>query len=76
MWPYGLPVWVSARLPTASGEAQVNRLLIAQDTGAAIKGAARGDIFLGSGEAAGHIAGLTKHSGAFIVLLPRAAAAR
>jgi membrane-bound lytic murein transglycosylase A len=76
VWPYGLPVWVSARLPTASGEAQVNRLLIAQDTGAAIKGAARGDIFLGSGDTAGHIAGLTKHPGAFVVLLPGASASR
>ena len=40
---------------------ELSDLLIAQDTGAAIKGAARGDIFFGSGEAAGEMAGRVRH---------------
>lgn len=47
------------------------RLMVAQDTGSAIRGAARGDIFWGCGEAAGALAGCTKHCGDFYVLLPR-----
>ncbi|MGQ4274319.1 murein transglycosylase A [Terrihabitans sp. B22-R8] len=70
-WQLGLPVWISGQLPVGNGEAQISRLMVAQDTGAAIKGPARGDIFVGSGDAAGHIAGLTKHPADFVVLLPR-----
>jgi membrane-bound lytic murein transglycosylase A len=47
-----------------------NRLMVAQDVGSAIKGPERGDIYFGSGEAAGELAGVTKHPGKFIVLLP------
>jgi membrane-bound lytic murein transglycosylase A len=47
-----------------------NRLMIAQDVGSAIKGPERGDIYFGSGKAAGQLAGVTKHPGKFIVLLP------
>jgi membrane-bound lytic murein transglycosylase A len=52
-----------------------NRLMIAQDVGSAIKGPERGDIYFGSGDAAGRLAGVTKHAGKFFVLLPRPAAA-
>ena len=62
------PVWVETTLP--SGEA-FRHLTIAQDTGSAIVGPARGDIFFGSGEAAGTIAGAMRGAGRFIVLLPR-----
>jgi len=48
-----------------------NRLMIAQDVGSAIKGPERGDIYFGSGAAAGRLAGVTKHAGKFIVLLPK-----
>jgi membrane-bound lytic murein transglycosylase A len=44
--------------------------MIAQDVGSAIKGPERGDIYFGSGDAAGKLAGVTKHAGKFIVLLP------
>lgn len=54
----------------------LRRLMIAQDTGAAIKGAVRGDIFFGSGPDAGEIAGRMDERGALYVLLPRALAAR
>ncbi|MFC5069602.1 murein transglycosylase A [Flaviflagellibacter deserti] len=69
IWPYGIPVWIDAPLP--SGD--FRRLTVAQDTGAAIKGAARADIFLGAGVEAGAEAGQLKHSGTFVVLLPRRA---
>ena len=48
-----------------------HRLMIAQDVGSAIKGPERGDIYFGSGTAAGKLAGITKHPGRFFVLLPR-----
>ncbi len=47
------------------------RLLVAQDTGTAIVGRARGDLFIGSGEDAGHAAGSVRHPARFTVLLPR-----
>ena len=53
-----------------------NRLMIAQDVGSAIKGPERGDIYFGSGDAAGRLAGVTKHAGRFIVLLPKETPAR
>ena len=64
---FHLPVWVETTLPDRTG---FNRLLIAQDTGSAIVGPARGDIFFGSGEAAGAIAGAMSAAGRFIVLDP------
>lgn len=73
----GTPVWVSsAELKHAgSGKSQGGfaRLMIAHDVGSAIRGPERGDIFFGSGMAAGRKAGVTKHPGRFIVLLPKAA---
>jgi membrane-bound lytic murein transglycosylase A len=45
--------------------------MIAQDVGSAIRGPQRGDIFFGTGEAAGAIAGMTKHAARFYVLLPK-----
>ena len=48
----------------------VARLMVAHDTGSAIRGPVRGDIFWGSGAAAGRIAGETKHLCDFTVLIP------
>ena len=71
-WSYGLPFFISAELPDGHGQTvPFSRLMIAQDTGSAILGAARADLFMGSGEAAGRQAGLIRHPGDFIVLLPR-----
>jgi membrane-bound lytic murein transglycosylase A len=53
-----------------------NRLMIAQDVGSAIKGPERGDIYFGSGNEAGKLAGVTKHAAKFIVLLPNEALAK
>ncbi|ACB96673.1 murein transglycosylase A [Beijerinckia indica] len=72
LWPYGTPVWIDARLPWETPEpTPFQRLMIAQDTGSAIVGPARADLFMGSGEAAGARAGDIRHHGTFIVLLPR-----
>lgn len=68
---FGSPVFVEATLP---GGAPWRRLMVAQDTGSAIVGPARGDIFTGSGDAAGEIAGALQSCGRFILLVPRGAA--
>ncbi len=67
----GTPIFVDARdLATPEG-APFRRLMIAQDVGSAIRGKERGDIYFGSGEAAGDIAGRTKEAARFYVLLPK-----
>lgn len=72
----GSPVYVSApKLTHATQGKPFQRLMIAQDVGSAIKGPERGDIYFGSGNAAGALAGVTKHPGRFHVLLPRPASA-
>jgi membrane-bound lytic murein transglycosylase A len=63
--PLGAPIWIEK-----SGADPLNRLMIAQDTGGAIKGAQRADIFFGTGDQAGLDAGTVKDSGRMIVLLP------
>jgi len=54
----------------------VRRLLVAQDTGGAIKGPVRGDVFWGTGTAAGARAGIMNARGRYYLLLPRTVAAR
>lgn len=67
----GMPIWVSApELKDMQGK-PVKRLMVAQDTGSAIRGQVRGDIFWGSGEKAGKFAGETKHLCDFYVLIPK-----
>ncbi len=67
----GLPIYVSSpELKHATGDRGFHRLMIAHDVGSAIKGPERGDIFFGSGDKAGRIAGVTKHPGHFYVLEP------
>lgn len=74
IWPYGLPFYIEAELPDGSGGVdQMARVMIAQDTGSAILGPARADLFFGSGEDAGRRAGLIRHRGAFTVLWPKGA---
>jgi len=69
---YGTPIWIDAKLPIASEkpETPFRHLAIAQDTGTAIIGAARADIFFGSGEDIGTIAGRIKQPGRFVMLVP------
>jgi membrane-bound lytic murein transglycosylase A len=70
---YGTPIWVEAELPIASEapETPFNHLLIAQDTGSAIVGPARADIYFGRGEGIDSIAGRIKQYGRFVMLVPR-----
>jgi len=71
--PYGTPIWIDTQRPVAgrAGSLEIyRRLLIAQDSGAAIKGPARGDIFFGSGSLAADWAGRMVGGGQAIVLVP------
>ena len=63
--PLGAPVWIEK-----AGEAPMNRLMVAQDTGSAIKGAQRADIFFGTGPEAGRAAGRIRDPGRMVVLMP------
>jgi membrane-bound lytic murein transglycosylase A len=75
IWTYGLPFWIAADLPwRGSPSSPFRRLMIAQDTGSAITGPARADIFFGSGDDAGARAGDIRHAGDVVVLLPAAEA--
>lgn len=70
--PLGAPVFLSTTRPNSAQT--MNRLVMAQDTGGAIKGAVRADFFWGFGKAAGDQAGRMKQSGRLWVLLPPEAA--
>jgi membrane-bound lytic murein transglycosylase A len=76
--PLGAPLWLDAAAPhvpdgaaAPAGERQLRRLVVAQDTGGAIRGPVRGDVFWGPGERAELVAGHMKHRGRFWLLLPR-----
>jgi membrane-bound lytic murein transglycosylase A len=70
---YGTPFFIQAGLPlNGENKAQTfTRLMIAQDTGSAIVGPARADIYWGAGDQAGQIASRTKHPGSFAMMVPR-----
>ncbi|HZN31892.1 MAG TPA: MltA domain-containing protein [Xanthobacteraceae bacterium] len=70
---YGTPFYIEANLPIASAKPTTpfRRLMIAQDTGSAIIGPARADLYWGAGNDAGRIAGRIRHAGRFVMLLPR-----
>lgn len=70
--PLGAPVFLATTRPNSAQP--LNRLMLAQDTGGAIKGAVRGDFFWGFGPAAGEQAGRMRQPGRFWVLLPPEAA--
>ncbi|MBV9970852.1 MAG: MltA domain-containing protein, partial [Xanthobacteraceae bacterium] len=66
---YGTPFFIEADLPLAgTSTAQFRRTMIAQDTGSAIVGPARADLFFGAGDAAGQMAGRIKQAGRFTML--------
>ncbi len=68
--PYGVPLWVDID-PPAAGEPALRRLVVAQDTGGAIRGPVRGDFFWGYGPRAQEMAGIMKAPGRLWLLLPR-----
>ena len=68
---FGLPFWLETTLPDASGEDKpFKQMVFAHDTGSAIKGAARGDLFVGTGTEAGATAGKLQQVTTFICLMP------
>ncbi|MEJ1296379.1 MAG: MltA domain-containing protein [Candidatus Sedimenticola sp. (ex Thyasira tokunagai)] len=73
--PLGTPIWLSTTLPTEAGSDEASkpyqRLLFAQDTGGAINGPVRADVFFGNGELAEHLAGTMKQPGRLFALLPK-----
>lgn len=68
--PYGMPVWLSAESPQENG-GMLNRLMVTQDTGGAIRGPVRGDFFWGYGKAAENMAGQMKSKGRYWFLMPK-----
>lgn len=77
-YPMGLPIWLDTTLPSAAEGAEApvfRRLMVAQDTGGAIRGPVRGDVFFGPGAEAERLAGAMKQQGRWWLLLPNAVAA-
>jgi len=72
--PLGAPLWLDTSAPFPDGARPLRRLMVAQDTGGAIKGVVRGDVFWGAGERAEAIAGHMKSQGRYAILLPKALA--
>lgn len=66
----GLPVWLDAEDPLDPAS-RIRRLLVAQDTGGAIRGPVRGDVFWGHGADAAERAGRMRSQGRYWILLPR-----
>lgn len=72
--PLGAPVWLDGTKPSLSSpdaDEPFQTLMVAQDTGGAIRGAQRGDVFWGFGQAAEDIAGVMQHPGRMYVLVPK-----
>jgi membrane-bound lytic murein transglycosylase A len=70
---YGTPFFIEGELPieTAQSKTPFRRLMIAQDTGSAIIGPARADLYFGAGLDAGKVAGRLRHNARFVMLVPR-----
>ena len=72
--PMTVPIWLECAAPDpdpAKEDRPIRRLMVAQDTGSAIRGPVRGDVFWGTGTEAGAVAGRMKHEGRYWLLLPR-----
>ena len=69
---YGTPFFIEGGLPIESEQAKTpfHRLMIAQDTGSAILGPARADIYFGAGPEAGRVSGRLRHTMHFVILVP------
>ena len=70
---YGTPFYIEAELPIDGPQPRTpfRRLMVGQDTGSAIVGPARADLYLGAGQHAGTVAGRIRHPGRFAMLVPR-----
>jgi len=72
--PLGVPVWLATTQPNSP--VPLRRLVLAQDTGSAIKGGVRADVYFGSGPAAGELAGRMKQKAEMWALLPNEGSGR
>jgi membrane-bound lytic murein transglycosylase A len=70
---YGTPFFIEGELPIESERSKTpfRRLMIAQDTGSAITGPARADLYFGAGADAGRISGRLRHNMRFVMLVPK-----
>jgi membrane-bound lytic murein transglycosylase A len=70
---YGTPFFIEGELPIDSAQSKTpfRRLMVAQDTGSAITGPARADIYYGAGPEAGRISGRFRHNMQFVMLVPK-----
>ncbi len=70
---YGTPFFIEGNLPLESEESKTpfRRLMVAQDTGSAIVGPARADIYFGAGAEAGRVSGRLRHGMQFVMLIPK-----
>ena len=75
-WAFGTPLFLSTHLPPEAGGDAFQNLMIAQDTGSAIKGVVRGDVYFGWGPQAELAAGHMKQPGKMLALLPKPLAER
>ena len=74
---FGCPFYIESESLTRLDDGKpFQRLMLALDTGTAITGPARGDIFTGSGVEAGNLAGSVRNSANFYILIPKAAVNR
>ena len=73
LYPYGAPFWLETVLPKTKNmtSKKYHRLFIAQDTGGAIKGAIRGDIFFGRGTIPEELAGYMNNKGKYYIFIPK-----
>ena len=70
---YGTPFFIEADLPIESPQSKTpyRRLMISQDTGSAIVGPARADLYFGAGAEAGRVSGRLRHNARFVMLVPK-----
>ncbi|MGF6310868.1 membrane-bound lytic murein transglycosylase A [Bradyrhizobium sp. i1.8.4] len=70
---YGTPFFIAGELPIESEQSRTpfHRLMIAQDTGSAIVGPARADLYFGAGADAGKVSGRLRHNMQFVMLVPK-----
>jgi membrane-bound lytic murein transglycosylase A len=70
---YGTPFFIEGELPIESEQSKTpfHRLMIAQDTGSAITGPARADLYFGAGAEAGRVSGRMRHNMRFVILVPK-----
>jgi membrane-bound lytic murein transglycosylase A len=70
---YGTPFFIGGELPIESelSKTPFHRLMIAQDTGSAIVGPARADLYFGAGVDAGRVSGRLRHNMRFVILVPK-----